>query len=386
MKNRLMHWMQAVLLAHLSMSCNHQTESEIQELIVQVDTVQIDPGEEILFLNWGLDQSQLSKDKVYLYNFNRNDFTLEKIDLDKLSLDDKIPLEKEGPNGIGGDLYSFYLVNDDSILLTSGKKNSYADYGGTILSRFEYGDIGDENNRLSDEEWIRSIAIPKHAPHKIYGLIDHYVKEEMYLGIFDLRSNEVRRMHLPGFEKFKNYEINFDDGTNRFGLGTSKRILAVEDNIIIGNNVTSKLWILDVHTDSLKTVSFKPQLTSSEKTGKHPLLINDKRQMDNVYKSIFEEVTFLHPVWDADNERFYRFSLTANFENSQPEEGSRLPRPSGASVFLTVMDNALQIIAETPLPMFDKYPSNHFVKDGKIWIFENLEDEMGFVRLSISDL
>jgi hypothetical protein len=49
------------------------------------------------------------------------------------------------------------------------------------------------------------------------------------------------------------------------------------------------------------------------------------------------------------------------------------------------MDKALQIIAETPLPMFDKNPSNHYVKDGKIWIFENLEDEMGFVRLSISD-
>lgn len=352
-------------------------------LTVQIDTVIVDPAEEILFLNWGLDQSQLSKDRQYLYNFNRNDFTLEKIDLDKLSLIDKIPLEKEGPNGIGGDLYSFYLLDDDSILLTSGRKNSYSDYNGAILSRFEYGEIGNEEDQLSDEEWIRSIAIPKDAPHKIYGLIDHYVKEEMYLGIFDLRSNEVRRIQLPGFDKFKNYEINFDDGTNRFGLGTSKRILAVEDKIIIGNNVTSRLWILDVNTDSLDIISFAPELTSSEKTGKHPLLINDKRQMDDVYQAIFEEVTFLHPVWDADNERYYRFSLIASFENSQPEEGSRLPSPSGTSVFLTVMDNEFQIIAETPLPMFDKYPSHHFVKDGKIWMFENIGDEMGFVRLSI---
>lgn len=348
-----------------------------------LDTVIVDPAEEILFLNWGLDQSRLSKDRQCLYNFNRNDFTLEKIDLDKLSLVEKIPLEKEGPNGIGGDLYSFYLLDDDSILLTSGRKNSYADYNGTILSRFEYGEIGNEEDQLSDEEWIRSIAIPKDSPHKIYGLIDHYVKEEMYLGIFDLRSNEVRRIQLPGFEKFKNYEINFDDGTNRFGLGTSKRILAVEDKIVIGNNVTSKLWILDVNTDSLEIINFAPELTSSEKTGIHPLLINDKRQMDDVYQSIFEEVTFLHPVWNADNERYYRFSLIANFENSQPEEGSRLPRPSGTSVFLTVMDKELQIIAEAPLPMFDKYPSHHFVKDGKIWMFENMEDEMGFVRLSI---
>jgi hypothetical protein len=193
-------------------------------------------------------------------------------------------------------------------------------------------------------------------------------------------------MQLPRFDKFKNYEIDFDDGTNRFGLGTSKRILAVEDNIVIGTNVTSKLWILDVNTDSLKTVTFKPQLTSSEKTGSYPLLVSDKRQMDDVYQSISEEITFLHPVWDADNERYYRFSLTANFENSQPEQGSRLPRPSGASVFLTVMDKEFQIVAEAPLPMFDKYPSHHFVKDGKIWIFENMEDEMGFVRLSVSDL
>jgi len=33
--------------------------------------------------------------------------------------------------------------------------------------------------------------------------------------------------------------------------------------------------------------------------------------------------------------------------------------------------------------VLDKRPNFHFVKDGKIWIFENIDDELAFVRLSI---
>jgi hypothetical protein len=51
---------------------------------------------------------------------------------------------------------------------------------------------------------------------------------------------------------------------------------------------------------------------------------------------------------------------------------------------LTILDENLQIIGESKVPELKRAPSTHFVKDGKIWIFENIDDEMAFVRLSIN--
>ncbi|WP_439483377.1 DUF4221 family protein [Cyclobacterium plantarum] len=71
-----------------------------QEFDVQLDTVMVHPGEEILFLNSQLYHSKLTPDKKYLYNFNYQEFSIEKIDLDELKFVRKITLDKEGPNGL----------------------------------------------------------------------------------------------------------------------------------------------------------------------------------------------------------------------------------------------------------------------------------------------
>jgi hypothetical protein len=41
------------------------------------------------------------------------------------------------------------------------------------------------------------------------------------------------------------------------------------------------------------------------------------------------------------------------------------------------------LIGESLVPILNKTPGKHFVKGGKIWIFENIDDEMGFIRLSV---
>jgi len=49
-----------------------------------LDTVSIDPGDEILFLKHQLLNGDMGKDWKYFFNFNGDDHTLEKINLDEL--------------------------------------------------------------------------------------------------------------------------------------------------------------------------------------------------------------------------------------------------------------------------------------------------------------
>ena len=93
------------LVLMLTLSCTGKIDQTdfgyFTNLQFSFDTVIIDPGDEILFLKHQLLNADLSKDRKHLLNFNLNDHTVEKINLDELLLEEKLPFEREGPNGIG---------------------------------------------------------------------------------------------------------------------------------------------------------------------------------------------------------------------------------------------------------------------------------------------
>jgi hypothetical protein len=99
-------------------SCGNNTEklADFSQMTFSLDTVLVDSKDEILYLNANLMQSSLNQDLKFLYNFNPQSFSLEKINLDRLELEGKIKLEKEGPNGIGDYVSNFNLLGDDRFL------------------------------------------------------------------------------------------------------------------------------------------------------------------------------------------------------------------------------------------------------------------------------
>ncbi|NHE55379.1 hypothetical protein [Cyclobacterium plantarum] len=66
------------------------------------------------------------------------------------------------------------------------------------------------------------------------------------------------------------------------------------------------------------------------------------------------------------------------------KEGQLYTPTKGAAVFLSVLTKDFSLIAEYHFQSMDARPPFHFSKDGKLWLFENLEDEMGFVRMDIT--
>ena len=85
---------------------------------LSLDTVLIDPGEEILFLRYGLIGSGIDEDRKYFYNFNEDDATVEKINLDELRLEEKLPFEREGPNGVGSGMGILRVIDGNHVSIT----------------------------------------------------------------------------------------------------------------------------------------------------------------------------------------------------------------------------------------------------------------------------
>lgn len=120
-----------------------------------------------------------------------------------------------------------------------------------------------------------------------------------------------------------------------------------------------------------------------EKETVFPEKINDRLLFQELIRESLAEISYNSPIWDESRQVYLRFSYELEYEkDASPPPGQLLPKPSGARVYLTVYDANLNLLQEYRVPVLNKAPSYHFSKDGKIWIFENMEDEMGFVRLS----
>ena len=91
----------SVFLISCSRSSEEFGSGYFSTIQLKIDTVIIDPGDKLLDLRSQILGSDISLDKKYLYNFNYFDHSIEKINLDELRLEKKIPFEREGPNGTG---------------------------------------------------------------------------------------------------------------------------------------------------------------------------------------------------------------------------------------------------------------------------------------------
>ncbi|KEO72082.1 hypothetical protein EL17_19415 [Anditalea andensis] len=56
----------------------------------------------------------------------------------------------------------------------------------------------------------------------------------------------------------------------------------------------------------------------------------------------------------------------------------------GLKIYLTILDKDLNFLEDSPVSVLHHKPVKHCAKDGKIWMFVKVEDEMGFPKLSIN--
>jgi len=149
-----------------------------------------------------------------------------------------------------------------------------------------------------------------------------------------------------------------------------------KDKILIFNNIFNEIIIYDPNSESISVRTFESKLTPNQKIPNQKAELGSIEELIEESKKLNEQIEFGKFYWDPVTKRFYRLSSIL------------LPRAEGvksykADVFLTVFDEELTMIWESKIDGFTKPPSNSFLKDGFIWIHENMNDELGFIRIKI---
>jgi len=148
---------------------------------------------------------------------------------------------------------------------------------------------------------------------------------------------------------------------------------------MLSNSISNTLTWYDSEIDSLYIKSYNIQLTANRKEKEYKKEHETIEELEAEQRRLKQEINFMDPFWDEKRQLFYRFS----YEELPPS-----PAGGGikANVYLTVLDPELNQIGEARVSQLAKRQGRHFVKDGKIWIYENMDDEMAFVRLGFDKI
>lgn len=374
-----------ILVLTIACSSPKEGESDLPTLEITMDTVMIDPGQEILFLNQGLRLSALSRDKKYLYNINPQEYSIEQINLNSLEFEKKHTFEKEGPNGVGEYLRGFSLINEEMLFFSTYQMESIFNWQGTKLESFDLSEMGMEQDELEEgDRPFKTISLSDDGK-QFASLISNFQNKTTSFALIDRNNNSFKKLAIPAIEKAANFELMLRDGESAMGIGTDRYLMEEGGKVILGSGVSSELYVLDKNSDSLQHITYSSQLTPNEKSGTYPAEVGDRSQFENYFKKIQEDINFKGPIYDEEKQVYYRFSYQMVFDdNAEQKENQFFSQPAGATVYLSVLDKDLNLIAEGSVPELNGYPAFHFGKNGKLWLFENIEDEMGFVRLDIN--
>jgi len=358
-------------------STSESANSSILNFTVEIDTVQVDPGEEhFIYLSNYLNTATVSSDKKTLYNFNATVPELEVIDLDKLTLTEVIKLENEGPTGIGAanayipmmdmtDNGDLYLNTWSYMIKLNAARDQVSKYWFTADSL--KGDTITELEKIYPDGFM---ADDGKFFYSTYGSVDNSPKKG--IAIVNLSTMELKKVPMDIFEKIDKFSIVFSPEANsKMSLAETVFFVPFDNNILISSTAFNEVFTLDLSNGTVAQKSFHSELTDDAKKGNYEKRANSRENLFELNKEKVKEVTFGKLHFDDQNEKFWRFSTS-------------LDRMIGDSTayqsVLTIFDKDLTQLHEQKVS-YSPMSSLSFFKEGSLYSYINLEDELGFVRI-----
>lgn len=339
------------------------------------DTVMVDPGDHFFFLNWGLGISDLTQDEKLLYNLNPESLLLEVVDMDALALKETIQLEKEGPNGIGGGFISkLQVIGNGNLMLFDFNKIVEISPKGQLIKKYEF-----DKNTLSGYEFGETDVVSYmgifSADGKTYvGELEDesFRKPAKGLAVIDLEKMELNFVPTDAISKLDEFRIMLEmNGNAMMSTGESSYMKFINGELVLTNTAMNEVYIYDFTTDSLLHKTFESALTGNERIKNFPTQVDTREALFEASKEKRKQVKFGPMIFQKEENLIWRISTD-------------MDRMIADSVVtkdvVTFFDADYTMLKEQTLENLSN-SSNRFFKDGMLYNFLNIDDEMAFVRL-----
>lgn len=383
MKNHLFLLFYILLLY----SCN-QPSSESEKVVgldISIDTVMIDTGEDFINLRFGIYFSGLSNDKKHLFNSGGTSPYLERINLETLKFEEKMIFDDDGPNAFGEYVHGVSTDVNNNLILTSGDGTSIFNLEKQKLKKYLLDGRDFEGDKLEGREQFTSKIIPSQDYNTLFGLVQNYANGEIFFVIVNENMQSLQKIKLEGFERASEFSVTYSVGGGASIAYQKTEIVRLGNKLIITNPIFSRIAVYDLSEKSLRYYECKPTLTAIEKVGEYTREVNSMDEFEIEKTKIGEEVTFLPLMIDLNNEKYVRLSIIG-----KPKINDKgLPEMNDHIVFVSILNDSFEVVNEVEVgygvgKLFStSIPQKPFLKDGKVWLYLNMDDELAFVRLDL---
>lgn len=373
-----------IILILLFSACTaRKIEVEYPSVSYSLDTVRINSKDEILDL-WGFASfSDLNFDENSIFSYNSFNHSLDQIDLEKLEFTKRIPLEKDGPNGTGEIFVGFNVLKDDRFFIKSYVESAIFDGTGNLIQKVDWINSIDSNGeKYGDSPMIQILVDSEDL--LVFGLSYDYENIEVNLHVLSVGENKVDRLNLNSKKSYGDLSIRSVRSGNI--VDPSIELINQNNKIIISYEFSNEIVYYDYKVKALRFVDYNPTLTP--KRVKPPnISVGPMEQIIKEIKHFKEQVSYYRPVWDIESKQYFRLSTTTIFSEENKENSkATYGETQEIKVFLTVFDSEFNLLSELEIEELSDFDNDYFIKDGKLWLFVNLDDEMVFVRISLNNV
>lgn len=363
-------------LALIAFSCGSTDSDEstssnvLEDISYTIDTVVVDPGEELINLASGLRLSDLSSDKRTLYLLDDKDKSVSVIDLEGLKLLRKLPFESEGPNGIGQYIYNVQLLPDEQFLFSGFQNTGIFSATGEKLETLKISASDVEGMNEADESSIwNGLRISSDKKH-LFSLPGNFFEGSLDLIKVDFETKKGKVIDIPAMDLASEFRIVLRSEVTMVYL-EEVSLDELNGKLIIQTTAGSDAYLFDSTSDSLRLLTFDHKLVPKKKEATVRNEVTSQKEFDDEIAKLSSQIGFEKFIWDDKGKRYFRFAKIFH-----PKVDDKTPQK--ADVFLFAYDQDFRLIGETQLKDLTSVPAYPFFKDGKLWFYVNVEDELGF--------
>ena len=345
------------------------------EFSYTTDTVVVDAGQHFFFLNWDLQLADVSQDRKYLYNLNPQTYLIEIVDLDNLKLKKTIQLEKKGPDGVKANYYGkIQVLENGNICLFGQFKINIVSEQGKLVNSIEFDQIQLKDHGLQEDEkigWSGVISGDGKLFASTLSNVD-YKKPARGIVLIDLETDSIKYIPMNLFQELKPFEILMQSGDSP-GMMFSEGIFLsfMDEDLIISSTAFNESFRYSWSMDSLIHKTYTTDLTENKKTGDFPTVVDNGKDLDEAQEKKKMQVDF---------GEFYEMQKHKLIWRVSREKDRMIGDSTVFKHVATFFDPELNMLKEQKLEDFT--PSNRsFFKDGMLYSFLNINDELAFVRL-----
>jgi len=305
-----------------------------------------------------------------------------------LAFEEKMIFDDDGPNAFGDYVYGVSSDVNNNLILTSWDGTSIFNLEKQKLKKFLLDGKNYEGDNLENREQFTSKIIPSPDYTTVYGLVQNHENGEVFFAIVDDESQSLRKIKLEGFERANDFIVTYRVGAGATVSPQNTEIVRLGNKLIITNPTFSRIAVYDLNKLNLSYYDCQPSLTASEKVGEYTEEVSSREEFEIQKIKIGEEVTFLPLMKDSDSENYVRLSIIG-----KPRINDKgLPEINDHQVFVSILNGSFEVVREAKLTdgvgkLFSTpIPQRPFMKDRRIWLYLNVDDELAFVRLGLDYL